>query len=328
MRRIFSALIFILPLMLMGGNFAVWPTESTAFFNGEPYENFIQGTAGNPPSSGLFGDVRNGGYKFHEGIDIKPVRRDKKNEALDDILAAFDGKIVYINNVGGRSGYGKYVVIEHPGVDLPVYTLYAHLADIDSSLKVGDEVLKGARLGCMGRSALYKIGKEQAHLHFEIGLRLSDNFDAWYAKQKFKEKNYFGNYNGMNLFGMDPLAFYNAVKDSSFAGNFAAYIQKIPTAFVIRFYTEKTPDFITRYPKLADASESKYGWDIYFTWYGLPQKFEHIKTPRIGAKEGEYEILKYHPDEIKRNARRHIIEDSKGNLKATRLLEESLEKMF
>lgn len=328
MKLLYAFFAALMPLALAGGNFAVWPTESCAFFNGETYENFIQGTAGHPPASGLFGDVRNGGYKFHEGIDIKPVRRDKKREPLDDVFAAMDGEIVHINRVGGRSGYGKYAVLEHGAGNVRVYTLYAHMRDIDDSLKAGDKIAKGDRLGRMGRTALYKIGRDQAHLHFEIGLRLCDDFDRWYAKRKFKEKNHFGAYNGMNLFGMDPLAFFEAVRDGGFNGDFAGYIKLLPTAFVVRFYTAKTPDFVTRYPKLADTVGFNCGWDIYFTWYGMPQKFERIKNPRIGAREGEYEILKYNPDEIKRKARRHIVEDSKGNLKATRLLEETLEKIF
>ena len=66
----------------------VWPTESKAFGNGAPYEEFIQPTASGRPESGLFVDTRNNGYRFHEGIDIKPVRRDRKGEALDGVFAA------------------------------------------------------------------------------------------------------------------------------------------------------------------------------------------------------------------------------------------------
>ena len=328
MSRFLAFAFLLLPLALAGGNFAGWPTESDAFDGGGTYESFIQGTAGHPPSSGLFGDVRNNGYRFHEGIDIKSVRRDKKREPLDEVRAAMDGKIVHINRVGGRSGYGKYVVMEHPDANVPVYTLYAHMAEVEESLKVSDRVGRGGRLGRMGHTAMYKIGKDQAHLHFEIGLRLCDDFDRWYSKQKFKEKNHFGNYNGMNLFGMDPLAFLTADRDGDFNGDFAEYIRRQPTAFVVRFYTAKTPDFVLRYPALADARGLKCGWDIHFTWFGMPKTFERIKNPRIGAKDGEYEIVGYDPAEIRRKARVHIVEDSKGGLKATRLLESTLEKMF
>ena len=306
----------------------VWPTESKAFAQGKPKSEFIQPTASGVLESGEFGDVRSGGYKFHEGLDIKPVRRNRKGEALDDVYVAMDGKVVLVNKVAGNSSYGRYIVVNHSHLDVEVYTLYAHLASIDSAIKNGVQVKAGTRLGMMGRSATYSIAKAQSHLHFEVGLRLSDSFDKWYSAQKYRERNFFGNYNGMNLVGFDPLDFFNAARENRLDGGISAYLQNLPTAVVVRVYTKATPQFVSIYPNLVDENGENYGWDIWLTWYGLPKKFERIKKVRAGAKEGDVEILKYNPDELNHKCRKMIKIDRKGNCSPTPALISLLKKIF
>lgn len=285
----------------------VWPTESTAFASGAPDAEILQTTAGGKLNSGNFGDVRNGGYKFHEGIDIKPIRRDRKGEPLDDIFAVMDGKIRYINRIGGNSGYGRYIAITHPQLDVEVYTLYAHLSEIDSSISVGSDVKAGQRIGKMGRSASYGIAKPQAHLHFEIGLRSSDSFDLWYKSKNYKERNYAGNYNGMNLVGFDPLDFFKCARGGKLSKGIASYISSIPAAFVVRVHTKKVPDFVKLYPALSSTSNSSSAWDIHFTWFGFVKKFERARNPDPSAKEGDIEIIKVAPSQLNHKCRRMIV---------------------
>ena len=306
----------------------MWPTESRAFLNGESYEAFIQPTLGNAPSSGLFGDVRNGGYRFHEGIDIKPARRDRKGEPLDDVYAAMPGTVMLANNVPSASGYGRYVVLEHKNCDVALYTLYAHLKEIDPAVKAGARVDAGSRLGQMGRSAEYKIAKEAAHLHFEIGLRYGNNFQKWYDLQKFGSKNHFGNFNGMNLQGLDPLDFMRAAREGRLKNGIANYILSRKTAFVVRYYNPKTPDFALRYMKLADFTGSGLGWDIHFTWFGLPKKIERIKNPDTGRTKGDIELVYVDESEIGRKCRVFVKKDKKGRFICTKLLKDTLDKMF
>jgi len=307
----------------------VWPTPSKDFAAGKPFEEFIQPTVSGNPQSGLFGDVRSNGYRFHEGIDIKPVSRSRKGEALDDVFAAMDGKVALINRIAGNSGYGRYVVLEHPSSDVPVYTLYAHLAEIDPQIAAGSQVKAGSRIGRMGRSASYSIGKAQSHLHFEIGLMLSDKFDKWYKESKrFKEQNFFGNYNGMNLVGFDPLDFYNHARAGSLNNGLKGYIQSLPTAVVARVYTKRTPDFAKKYPQLADNNGSDCGWDIYLTWFGLPTKLERIKKPRAGAREAEVEIVKYNPSELTRKCRRMVDISKNGNVIIRDELKDQIMRLF
>lgn len=306
----------------------LWPTESKIFAAGGAPAEFLQPTASGSPASGAFGDVRNNGYKFHEGIDIKSVRRNGGGEALDKVCFAMDGTVCLVNNTAGDSEYGRYVVLLHEDADVEVYTLYAHLSEIAPGFSVGSRVKAGQRVGTMGRSASYPIAKAQAHLHFEIGLRLGDSFDKWYASKKYPQKNHFGNFNGMNLYGFDPLAFFTAVKEGGVDSGFAGYIRSLPTAFVVRVYTRSVPDFVRIYPALTDNDGYDCGWDIHFTWYGMPQKFERIKNPRADAKEGEFEIVKYNAGELGRKCRRMVLVDKSGRVRALEGLKEILEKIF
>ena len=327
MRRFFAvcAISIISGFSLLAD--VVWPTPLKDFEMGRPPEAFLQPTVSGKARSGAFGDVRSNGYKFHEGIDIRPERRDRKREPLDDIYASFDGVVRCVNKVSGNSGYGKYVVLTHSGEDVEVYSLYAHLSEIDSSIKVGKPVKAGDRLGKMGRSASYAIGKDQAHLHFEIGLMSSQNFNKWYyGSKKFKDKNRFGNFNGINLTGFDPLDFFYAARAGR-VQSMASYIQSLPTAFVARVYTKAIPDFVKMYPNLVDNKGSDCGWDIHFTWYGLPQKFERIKNPKDKVNSNTIEIIKYNPEEIKRKCRKMIVE-RRGKIFITNTFIATIKKLF
>ena len=145
-----------------------WPTINTAFSEGSPLSAFIQPTASGLIESGLFGCVRNGGSRFHEGFDLYPVQRDARGEALDSILCILPGTVVHVSSIAGHSSYGRYVVIAHREESLEFYSLYAHLASIKSGIKPGVNLESGAILGVMGRSAAgYHIPKSRAHLHFE-----------------------------------------------------------------------------------------------------------------------------------------------------------------
>lgn len=334
-RRALAA--FALCLALHSAAFAagvVWPTESKDFQNGKRPEEFLQPTVSGNPLSGAFGDVRNNGYRFHEGIDIKPVRRNRKSEPLDEIYAAFDGVVRCVNRVAGNSGYGRYVVITHPQLDVEVYTLYAHMSAVDDGIVKGKRVRAGDRLGIMGRSASYAIAKPQAHLHFEIGLMYSGGFDRWYKNsRRFKQKNFFGNYNGMNLEGFDPLEFMYAARTGRVKSGMADYIKNMPTAYVARVYTSNTPDFARMYPALADGRQKAgktAGWDIHFTWFGLPQKVERLvqSEVRAGAENGSVEVVRHDPKELTHKCRRAVILDSAGNVKATNELKDLIQKMF
>lgn len=262
-----------------------WPTPNPAFAEGGSLETFVQATGPeNPLTSGTFGCVRNNGHRFHEGLDLFPLRRDRRGEALDPVFACAAGRVVYLNPTVGHSGYGRYVVVEHEDLNPRVVSLYAHLREIAPGLGVGRRVGPGEVLGGMGRSAGgYSIPRERAHLHFELAFRVSDQFESYYAAQKNTEPNRHGLYNGQNLLGLDPLDFLTALHRGR-VRSLHAYLRQLPVAFVLRFAHRTAPDFLVRYPELLTTAWPERpvaGWDIGFTGWGLPVQW----TPRLERDE-------------------------------------------
>ncbi|MSU65171.1 MAG: M23 family metallopeptidase [Opitutus sp.] len=268
-------------LFLGGGVVAVgaerlelaWPTPNPAWADGRPLVEMLQHAGSGDPESGGFGGVRSVGTQFHEGIDIKCVSRDRRGEPIDHVMAALTGIVRYVNALAGDSSYGRYVVLEHPDETPAIYTLYAHFAQIAPGLREGARVTRGQVLGVLGHSSGgYMIPKDRAHLHFEIGLMITRDFQTWYDRQKFGSRNDHGMWNGKNLMGIDPLAFFNdwrahrinVVRDF-FAGR--------DTAVRLRIATHRTPDFVARYPALLTKTAPlgmMAGWEIKFDWTGIP----------------------------------------------------------
>lgn len=309
----------------------VWPTPNPAFQNGEQIEDFVQPTVSGKKESGLFGCVRNNGHRFHEGLDLYPISRDKRGEPRDEIYAVLPGRVVYINKVAGHSNYGRYIVIEHDQESAVFHTLYAHLASVDDSISVGKRVESGAVIGIMGRSASKPMPRSRAHLHFEIGFRLTDHFQAWYDRQKFGSKNRHGNWNGMNLVSINPLDFYQKMRSGKVSSVYE-YLKKVPTYARIRVHTSEIPDYVKRYPALVTRpyrSSSVVAWDIALSKYGVPKEW----TPRfageaIAGQPGDVSILAYNPKLLKAQTCRRVINVSHSEPKISPNTLATLKKLF
>ncbi len=289
----------------------IWPTPNPAFQEGKPIEAFIQPTASGVSESGLFGCVRNSGSRFHEGLDLFPIKRDKRGEPADPIFAVLPGRVVHVNATAGYSSYGRYVVVEHDGESPAFHTLYAHLASIADGIVPGARVEAGTTLGMMGHTAAgYTIPKTRAHMHFEIGFRLTDDFQTWYDRQKFGSKNRHGIWNGMNLVSIDPLAFYQAMRSGQ-VKNLYEYLHEIPAVARIRVHTSQIPDFVMNYPALVTRpyeGRRVVAWDIAFTEYGVPKEW----TPRfadedIGGRAGDVKVLAYSPQILEAQTCRRVL---------------------
>ena len=309
-----------------------WPTPSQAYAEGRPIEDFIQPTVSGEVTSGLFGCVRTSGHQFHEALDLFPVNRDRSGEPTDEVFAALSGVVRHINTVAGRSSYGRYVVIEHVDVMPTVYTLYAHLAAIDKGLREGREVELGQVLGIMGRSAGgYDIPKERAHLHFEIGLRLSNDFQRWYNWKRFGSKNSHGLWNGMNLIGIDPLAFYNAFRAGD-VDTFGDYFQGLETAVKIRIATSKVPDFTKRYPSLVVhplLPVKRAGWEVSFDAHGVPFEWTPLgKADLAGYRRDEVRIVESNPEILKECKCKDLVKGRSSKLTPDSDLQRALQLLF
>jgi hypothetical protein len=253
----------------------VWPTplHVTA---GTDWESFVQAAASGDPATGLFGIARNNGSKFHEGVDIRPASRDRRGEPADTVVAALDGRVVH-TVLTPNGPYGRYVVLAHEETGLRYYTLYAHLRSVHPALKPGLRVEAGYPLGIMGRSDEGRgFPKDRAHLHFEVGVRLSISFDKWYAHQKmYSTPNRHGAWNGINLAGTDPLPFLRAGLSSSKPPSCVAILRDEPAALAVHVFTSKIPDFVRENPALLTTPlpPAVAGWRIEFAWHGLPLRW-------------------------------------------------------
>jgi murein DD-endopeptidase MepM/ murein hydrolase activator NlpD len=307
----FPAAFFLTATLLAGRTGIVWPTPNTAFFDGKPIEAFIQPTASGIVESGLYGGVRNGGARFHEGLDLFPLQRDRQGEPLDPVFAVMPGVVRHVSTLPGNSSYGRYIVIEHPGETPAVYTLYAHLRAIEPGVAPGAAVARGQRIATMGRSAsVMAIPKARAHLHFEIGVRLTDAFQPWYDAQQFGSPNKHGIWNGLNLMGLDPLDFYRRLRAGGVA-DFQDYFRQMKTAVRLRIASgSRLPDFVERYPSLrttpvravvspvsvvsADgvAADEVGGWEIAFNETGIPFAWTPLQARELADyKPGEARVL-------------------------------------
>jgi murein DD-endopeptidase MepM/ murein hydrolase activator NlpD len=256
------------------------PTENQHLFSNEPdrfymyVDRVFEGETSKPWEAGSFGYVRNAVRiqdqviltKFHEGIDIQPVNRDRAGNPLDLVSSIADGRVVHTSPIAGRSNYGKYVVVEHSWEDSQIYSLYAHLADI--TCKPGDPLKAGAVLGRMGYTGA-GINRIRAHVHLEVAMLMSQRFDDWAAGII----NHHGNYNGMNLTGADAARFFLSHKANPKL-KFSEFIATTPVYFKVAVPAHRTPDFVTRHPWICRGNpEIAASWEISFSATGMPIAF-------------------------------------------------------
>lgn len=274
-----AVLLSSLPL---GAALFDWPTENRALLEGRPEDFYMyvdrnfEGVPSTPWEGGTYGfvrgPVRQGDavvYRtLHEGIDILPVRRNATGVPLDEVRASAHGTVVHTSKLSGASNYGRYVVIEHLIEGAPVYTLYAHLADI--TVQQGQKVAQGGKIGTLGFTGA-GIDKRRAHLHFEIALRLSDTFDSWHQRHFAGSPNKHGLYNGFNLIGIDPAPILLACATNP-AFNLGKHIRSQEPFFSVVF--PNTPGFtlVERYPWLVPDGEptTPPAWKVGFTAQGTP----------------------------------------------------------
>lgn len=271
-----------------------WPTPNPAWEQGKNFESWVQPTVSGEPTSGLFGSVRSGGTQFHEGLDIRPTTRDRRGAPTDKVTAAMDGVVRNISTRAGDSSYGRYIVMEHPGLSPAVYTLYAHLSAVEPGIAEGTAVKRGQVIATMGNTAGgYAIPLDRAHLHFEIGLMMSRQFQAWYDWKKFGSPNKQGMWNGMNLMGIDPRVFLEKYRARQ-VNTVDDYLHQLTPAVRFRIATTRVPDFITRYPSLLQKPMNGLvgGWEVECDVTGLPYAWTPLDLNGVlGMKHNAVEIL-------------------------------------
>lgn len=309
-----------------------WPTPNSAWAEGKAPAAFLQDAGSGDPESGGFGGVRSSGTQFHEGIDIKAVSRDRRGEPTDPIFAAMTGVVRHISSSPGNSSYGRYIVLEHPEASPAVYTLYAHLSRIAPGLRVGERVMRGQTIGVMGHSSGgYSIPKERSHLHFEIGVLVTQSFQAWYDRRGFGSKNEHGIWNGMNLMGLDPVHVFNEWRAGRLT-TFDGYFSRLEPAVTVRMATRRMPDFVTRYPSLLTKPLPLglvSGWELKFNWTGLPFAWTPLTAAEVADLPPDRpQIISFNEELERRQRSKTLVVRKRGSTTVTGDLQEVLQQLF
>ncbi len=257
------------------------PTENAHLFTGELDRFYMyvdrnfEGQQTKPWEAGSFGFVRTAIRvndqvlltKFHEGIDISPIKRDKAGNPLDLVSSIAAGRVAYVSPLAGRSNYGKYVVVEHLWENSSVVSLYAHLAEI--TCKPGDAVNAGSVLGRMGFTGA-GIDRTRAHVHLELGMLMSARYEDWH-KAFGGGTNFHGLFNGMNLAGSDVARFFVEQKANPEL-QFSQFVATTPMYFKVTVPARGELDFAKRYPWIVRGAPvgPVLSWEISFSATGLP----------------------------------------------------------
>jgi len=212
-----------------------------------------------------------------------------------------------------------------------LHALCASGADC-AGLRVGERVTRGQVIGTMGHSSGgYSIPKERSHLHFEIGLMMTRDFQLWYGRRQFGSANEQGVWNGMNLMGIDPLDFL-AQWRSGRVTTFQDYFSRLEPVVTLRIATLRTPDFIQRYPALLTKElplGPVAGWEIKCSWTGLPFAWTPLSAAEvIGLPRDQPRILAVNAEVERRQRSKSLAVSQRGTWKIGKDLETVLQQLF
>jgi murein DD-endopeptidase MepM/ murein hydrolase activator NlpD len=267
------------------------PTDNDTLFSGDGpafyqyIERNFKGVKSTPWEGGQYGFVRDptdtsGSVvyaRFHEGIDIRPLRRDAHGEPLDEVRAIAAGKVVHVNLVPGYSNYGKYIVIEHRWDDSNYYSLYGHLSSI--AVQPGDTVTRGQPIAVMGYTGR-GLNRERAHLHLELNLMLSHQFQSWHNTFFRNDPNHNGIYNGLNLAGLDIARLYLALQKNP-SLTVPEFLGREEIFYKVTLPKSRHFELPKLYPWMlgTGARNNKSSWEVSFARSGVPLKIEPSDKP-------------------------------------------------
>ena len=168
------------------------------------------------------------------------------------------------------SNYGKYVVVEHRWNGCNYYSLYGHLSSI--AVRIGQRLERREQLGVMGYTG-EGLNQGRAHVHLELNLMLSRQFESWHDHFFPTDPNHHGLYNGINLIGIDIARLYLA-------------LQKRPALTIPEFVSEEETFYRVLLPASAHFDLPKFyswllrnppsdqppSWEVSFNRAGVPLK--------------------------------------------------------
>jgi murein DD-endopeptidase MepM/ murein hydrolase activator NlpD len=290
-----------------------FPTANHALFEPGNELGFFAPTA--PDKSwitGSFGCVRTDGRQMHEGIDIRCLQRDKRGEPTDPVMATADGTVVYFSTKPALSNYGKYVVIRHMIEGIEIYSLYAHLSEIQPGLVVGKQVKAGEVIATMGRTSNTSetITKDRAHVHFELNVFVNEGFPNWYRRFFPNQRNDHGIWNGQNLNGIDEREILLQEHAQGAKFSLLNFIRSQTELCRVLVRATNFP-YLKRYPMLVlrnptAEKEGVAGYEVVLNYNGvafalMPRAESEIKS------RAKFQLISVNETEEKANPCRHLV---------------------
>jgi len=323
MRSVFVALatVVLSAAVVLAQSPFQFPTANHALFEPGQELKFFAPTAPDKPwTSGSFGCVRSDGWQMHEGLDILHLQTDRHGEPTDSVMATADGTVVYVSTKAALSNYGKYIVIRHLVEGLEIYSLYAHLSEVQPGIAAGTPVKAGEVIATMGRTSNTSetINKERAHCHFELNLFVSENFGAWYRKNNPGERNDHGIWNGQNLNGLDPREILLAERNGGFSLlNFLRSQTELCRVLVRSTsfpYLRRYAPLVLKNPRAEQAGVA--GYEVALNYNGvafalLPRAASEIKGT------GRFQLLSVNESEYHAHPCRRLVVEHGGHWQLT-----------
>lgn len=282
-----------LNLILPTDNDALWRGDGPAFY--QYIERNYRGEKSTPWEGGRYGFVRNPAEtsagiiytRLHEGIDIRPLQRDPRGEPLDPVRAIAPGVVVHVSQMGRFSNYGRYVVVEHRFDGCKYYSLYGHLSSI--TVRTGERVQPRDQLGVMGHTGA-GLNQARAHVHLELNLMLSRNFESWHDTFFPKDPNRHGLYNGLNLVGIDIARLYLSLQKRP-GLTIPEFLAEEETLYRVLLPASRNFDLVKFYPWLLGQQPTgePVSWEVSFNRAGVPLKIRPGSKP---VSEPELSYLK------------------------------------
>ena len=331
-------MIFSAVCRFRGGALALWlgltaslsaqspfqfPTANHALYETGGELKFFAPTAPDKPwTTGSFGCVRTDGEKMHEGLDIRCLERSRRGEPTDPVMATADGTVVYFSTRPALSNYGKYIVIRHIVEGIEIYSLYAHLSEIQPGLSTGQSVRAGEVIGTMGRTSNTgeTISRERAHVHFELNVFVNEGFAAWYSQTFPRQRNDHGIWNGQNLNGLDAREILLAERNPAARFSLLNFLRG--QTELCRVLVRSTNfHYLKRYPMLVlpnplTQKEGVAGYEITLNYNGVA----FALMPRAASEihgSGRIQLLSVNETEERANPCRHLVTGRNGRWQLT-----------
>jgi hypothetical protein len=140
-------------------------------------------------------------------------------------------------------------------------------------------------------------------LHFEIGVQVNTKFNQWFDRWYKDGNNFHGDWNGMNLLGLDAAEILKRANAGPF--DILEHLKSESVLCRLIIFREGF-DWLKRFPQLVDdddpeSEEMIQAWEVDLNFNGIPVRMVPMRTEvrSGGAKyrilQVDEKVLKKHP---------------------------------